>query len=109
MLRGLRDRVFAWARSETQPRAGLDLLEDVFTSADLLRGISLRQELRAHDRALVAELLKVVSLPSVTADVDDFSRLEGIDDEIDSLLVRGKREGFGRVASALRARLARIF
>lgn len=106
MLRGLRDRVFAWARSDKDPRAGLHLLEDVFTSADLLRGINLRQELRAHDRALVAELVRGGRLSAgTTSQVDAFSRIEGMDDEIDALLERGKREGFGLVEDMLRARL----
>lgn len=105
MLRGLRDRVFAWARSDKDPRAGLDLLEDVFTSADLLRGINQRQELRAHDRALVAELVRGVRFTSGTPQTEAFSRIEGMDDEIDALLERGKREGFGLVENALRARL----
>lgn len=105
MLRGLRDRVFAWARSEKDPRAGLDLLEDVFTSADLLRGINQRQELRAHDRALVSELARVVSYASGAAPLEAFARIEGMDDEVDALLERGKREGFGLVQDALRARL----
>lgn len=106
MLRGLRDRVFAWARSDKDPRAGLDLLEDVFTSADLLRGINQRQELRAHDRALVADLVRAARFTSGTPQVDAFSRIEGMDDEIDSLIEHGKREGFGLVETALRARLA---
>lgn len=105
MLRGLRDRVFAWARSDKDPRAGLDLLEDVFTSADLLRGINQRQELRAHDRALVAELVRGVRFTSGTPQTEAFSRIEGMDDEIDALLERGEREGFGLVENALRARL----
>jgi hypothetical protein len=89
ILRRLRERAFAWARTDRAVREGLNLLEDVWTSADLLRDINRRQELRAHDAALVMDLLAgPASDPAAW-----FARLDtlaGLDDALDVLVERAR-------------------
>ncbi len=105
MLRSLRDRVFEWARGDRGVQAGLQVLGDVFTSADLLRGINQRQELRAHDRSVIATLLAFGD----QADGSDMVlRLEGLDDELDRILERRSQDGISAVREALLARLTEL-
>lgn len=105
MLRGLRDRVFAWARGEREVQAGLEMLGDVFTCADLLREINRRQELRAHDRSVIATLLAFGD----QADGSDMVlRLEGLDDELDRILEERTKYGIAVVRGALLARLTEL-
>lgn len=107
LLRRLQQRVLLWARSAREVERGLELLHDVWTSADLLRGINRRQELRVHDAALVAELS---ALPGadLSAWLSRFAGLEGFDDELDALVERAQVElERSRVASIL-ARLAEL-
>jgi hypothetical protein len=105
MLRSLRDRVFDWARGDRSVLAGLQVLGDVFTSADLLRGINQRQELRAHDRSVIATLLAFGD----QADSSDMVlRLEGLDDALDELLERRTKDGVDAVRDALQARLTEL-
>jgi hypothetical protein len=105
MLRSLRDRVFEWARSERNIRAGQHVLEDVYTSADLLRGINHRQELRAHDRSVIATLL---AFGDQADGADMVLRLEGLDDALDDLLERRSKEGVLAVRAALQKRLSEL-
>jgi hypothetical protein len=90
LLRRLRERALEWARHQGPREVGLQLIEDLWTSADLLRGINQRQELRAHDAALIQEL---TSFPA-TDPIAWFKRLEaltGLDDALDALIERGRR------------------
>lgn len=56
VLRRLRERALHWARHDRRPTTGLQLIEDLWTTGDLLRGINQRQELQQHDRALARRL-----------------------------------------------------
>ena len=103
MLRSLRDRIFAWARGERDVQAGLQVLGDVFTSADLLRGINQRQELRVHDRSVVAT---VVGLGEQPDGLELALRLEGLDDQLDLLLERRAKHGDAAIRLELLARVA---
>jgi hypothetical protein len=89
VLRNLRERALAWARSDRGVRTGLHLLEDVRTCGDLMRGINRRQELRAHDRAL---LDRVGAGPhaqlAIERWLDALDPLFGLDDALDDLLAR---------------------
>lgn len=86
VLRALRERVLAWARGDRVPRDGERLLDDVWAAVSLMRGISRRPELVAHDRALLAALAGV---PAPDANWHaDAQRLLGRDHEIDRLLVQ---------------------
>lgn len=89
LFRRLRDRILDWAAHGKPLAGGLELLEDLWTSSDLLRGINRRQELHAHDVALVHALSR-----GPEADPADwFARLEpllGVDDLLDKLIERGR-------------------
>jgi hypothetical protein len=87
LLRRLQERVLAWARSDKCTDRGLELLEDVWTSADLLRGINRRQELRAHDGALIEELC-CGSGGDAQAWLARVRPLFGLDDQLDALIDR---------------------
>lgn len=84
MLRGLRARAFAWARGARVIEDGLSVLEDIHTSADLLRGINQRQELRVHDWDTLARLPGARENERVVL----LMRLEGLDDELDRFIDR---------------------
>lgn len=84
-LRELRDRAFAWAKGSRDVADGLALIEDLHTSADILRKINERSELRAHDRAVFSAV--------EAAQSDDERRsllvpVLGRDDELDALVAR---------------------
>ena len=105
MLRGLRERILEWARGEKAAQRGLELMGDVETTADLLRGINQRQEVRLHDRALVARL-GALGPDDANAEVAaDLARLEGLDDALDQVLTSAGsttlRELWPRVAACL--------
>jgi hypothetical protein len=86
LLRALHRRVLAWARTDRSTEAGLQLLNDTRTCADLLRGINCRQEIRAHDRALIEQL----SAGPTGGDGEEWSQrldlLFGLDDRLDALI-----------------------
>ena len=84
LLRSQRARLLEWSRSGKPRAAGLQLLEDISTSASLLRDINRRQELRAHDSKLIAELLSGQSLDRA-AWLTGLARLAGRDDVLDRL------------------------
>ncbi|HEY0987851.1 MAG TPA: 30S ribosomal protein S5 [Kofleriaceae bacterium] len=89
VLRALRDRALHWARGDRSVAAGLHLLDDVWTCGDLLRGINRRQELREHDRALIAVLGRGPDSDTAAW----FARLDalvGLDDELDAVLDRAR-------------------
>lgn len=87
LLRQQRERLLDFARAGKPTNAGIQLLEDLFTCADLLRDINRRQELRAHDVALMREL--VAEAPRERADwLAGLERLAGLDDTLDGLAAR---------------------
>jgi hypothetical protein len=107
-LRGLQRRALAWARDDKSSRGGLRLLSDVWTCADLLRGINQRQELKVHDAALIQSLrLGPAGDPGEWR--ARLERLTGLDDELDALLerTRGAAE-LADVVVEIRARLAQL-
>jgi hypothetical protein len=85
VLRRLRERALAWARHDRGVSSGQQLIADLWTSGDLLRGINLRQELQHHDRELVARLAG-----GPRGDPAEwFASLEplfGMDDHLDAIL-----------------------
>lgn len=84
LLRRQRDRLLDWAHAGKPTQAGVQLLEDIFTCADLLKDINRRQELRAHDLGLIRELVG-----DTTREREDWlvklDRLAGLDDTLDDL------------------------
>ena len=87
LLSRQKQRLLDWSRAGRPVASGLQLLEDIWTCADLLRDINRRQEIRRHDELLIRELLH----PSSQRQNDWPSRLErltGLDDELDALIVR---------------------
>jgi hypothetical protein len=85
LLCRLQERLLTWARSEQSIASGLQLLDDVRTCANLLGGINRRQELRAHDCALV-EQLYAGPAGDTSEWLARFAPLGGLDDVLDSLL-----------------------
>lgn len=89
VLRRLRERVLAWARERKSVVEGQRILADVATTADLLRGINRRQELRAHDRG-VLERTADGPTHDVRAWLAALDLLIGLDDALDDLLARAR-------------------
>jgi hypothetical protein len=94
VLRRLRERALYWARHDRGAASGLQLIEDLFTCGDLLRGINLRQELQQHDRARV-ETLANGPVDDVASWFAELAPLFGMDDRLDAILdaVRGEVPG----------------
>ena len=107
LLRGLHERILLWARSGQAEDEGLQLLNDVITSADLLRGINRRQELRSHDCALIGQLLGEPAVPAGDW-LTRIAALCGLDDELDALVERAQSEMNVTAIEALRARLGQL-
>jgi hypothetical protein len=84
LLRRQHERLLEWSRAGRPRDSGLQLLEDISTSASLLRDINRRQELRDHDTELIRTLLADPSLDRAgwLAGLD---RLAGLDDALDRL------------------------
>lgn len=93
LLSQQRDRLLDWSRAGRPAASGLQLLEDIWTCADLLRDINRRQELCAHDQGLVRELLHPAAQGGVLW-VIRLERLLGLDDELDRLIARASK-GYG--------------
>jgi hypothetical protein len=87
LLRSQRERLLEWSRAGKPRAAGLQLLEDIWTCASLLRDINRRQELRAHDTKVIGELLRGQSLDRADWLIG-LARLAGLDDSLDSLTAR---------------------
>ena len=98
LLRRQRERLLGWAHAGKSARLGLELLEDIMTSADLLRDINQRQELRAHDSALIRLLLEQPP-DEHTEWLAQLDRLRGLDDRLDALI----HEHRGETGAASRA------
>jgi hypothetical protein len=84
LLRRQRDRLLGWAHAGKPTQAGRQLLDDIFTCAALLRHIDRRQELRAHDSALIYELVADPPLDRQSW-LAQLEKLAGLDDELDAL------------------------
>jgi hypothetical protein len=84
LLRNQHARLLDWSRSGKPRAAGLQLLEDISTSASLLRDINRRQELRTHDTELIRGLLTLQPLERADWLVS-LDRLVGLDDVLDRL------------------------
>jgi hypothetical protein len=85
LLRRQRERLLEWSRAGRTVSAGLEALEDIAICADLLRDISRRQELRAHDTELIRRLL-ADSNRELWAWLPELERLRGLDDQLDRLV-----------------------
>lgn len=84
LMRRMRDRLLDWAHAGKPTKAGEQLLDDIFTCADLLRDINRRQELRAHDQTLMRELVGD-SARDRAEWLTKLDRLAGLDDQLDAL------------------------
>lgn len=99
-LRSLRERALRWAREDRTTGTGLQILADVTACAELMRGINLRQELRAHDASLIASL-RTESLSPVEWHAR-CAALFGLDDQLDEDLVNAGEPSAETVARAMR-------
>lgn len=90
LLSQQRDRLLAWSRAGHPASSGLELLEDIWTCADLLRDINRRQELCVHDQELIRELLHPATQGGPIW-VTRLERLVGLDDELDRLIARASK------------------
>jgi len=86
LLRGLRERILAWSKSDQSLEAGTELLADVWATAELLRNINRRQELRAHDAELLSALSCGPDPGDESAWMARFEPLLGFDDALDRLM-----------------------
>jgi hypothetical protein len=84
LMRRMRDRLLDWAHAGKPTKSGEQLLEDIFTCADLMRDINRRQELRAHDQTLMRELVGD-SARDRAEWLTKLDRLAGLDDQLDAL------------------------
>ena len=107
LLRRLQERLLLWARSERTISCGLELLDDVWTCADLLRDINRRQELKAHDLTLMQHL---TSAPNdVTPDwLEQIELLFGLDNTLDLLIDQSQADPSPELVQQLRLRLAQL-
>jgi hypothetical protein len=85
VLRRLRERALAWARHDRDVLGGQQLIDDLFTSGDLLRGINLRQELQHHDRELAVRLAESPR-DDLVAWFGELDALFGMNDHLDAIL-----------------------
>ena len=109
MLRRQHLRLLEWSRSGKPRTAGLQLLEDISTSATLLRDINRRQELRAHDAELLRALL--TRQPLARAEwLVHLDRLIGLDDALDRLVaqLRTSPSAYTEIVAELVTRLSAL-
>jgi hypothetical protein len=107
LLRSQRARLLEWSRSGKPRAAGLQLLEDISTVASLLRDINRRQELRAHDTKVIADLLTGKSLDRA-AWLTGLARLAGLDDSLDRLTAQLRATQGVEVLDAILAQLSQL-
>lgn len=105
LLRRQHERLLEWSRSGKPRAAGLQLLEDICTSASLLRDINRRQELRAHDTELIGALLASQSLDRADW-LASLDRLIGLDDSLDRLTAQLRAAPGEEIVGEICARLA---
>lgn len=107
LLRRLQERLLLWARSDRAVERGLEVLDDVWTCADLLRDISRRQELKVHDLALLRQLTSA-STEASEPWLNQLGQLFGLDDALDLLIDQGRTALSADVVRQLQARLAQL-
>jgi hypothetical protein len=107
LLRSQHVRLLEWSRSGKPRAAGLQLLEDLSTSASLLRDINRRQELRAHDTDLIRALLATPPLDR-TNWLIQLDRLIGLDDALDRLASQLRTSPGSTVVVDIVARLSAL-
>jgi hypothetical protein len=112
LLLGLQARIISWLRGPESFRRGADVVADVRSTADLLMGINLRQELRAHDRAAVRAGLLTRPSPqeshAVRLWLASLRDLRGRDEELDDQLERAQRGALPEAIAPTRAALERL-
>lgn len=107
LLRRLQERLLLWARSGRAVTSGLELLDDVWTCADLLRDINRRQELKVHDVSLLRQLTCAASNTSEHW-LHQLEPLFGLDDALDLLIDQSQVNPSPDLVRQLRARLAHL-
>lgn len=95
-LRDIQRRILDWLRHDKDPTAGLRLWQDLVSFMRMLSQVNRRQELVAHDRSVVREALARVKNSEGASLSEDtltlLASLEGLDEEIDQLLISKNRE-----------------
>jgi len=91
MFQKLQKRVLDWLHNRDATESGAHIYEDIVTSANLLRSINMRQELKEHDRNLVIAAVKSLNAGSsdphaVRTLLAELEVLRGRDNELTSLL-----------------------
>jgi hypothetical protein len=107
LLRSQHARLLEWSRSGKPRAAGLQLLDDLSTSASLLRDINRRQELRAHDTDLIRALLATPPLDR-TDWLTQLDPLIGLDDALDRLTAQLRAARGNELAVEILARLSSL-
>lgn len=108
-LRELQRRLLAWFRSERDEADGICIWRDLDSFVHILADVNRRQELRDHDARIVRKALAAISAtmelvpPSIMSSPE---RLNGLDEEVDSLLESRAADNAGSWRQPL-ARLAR--
>ncbi len=111
-IRRLQKRIAAWLSGEGDgsDESGLRLWEDLVSFARLLTKVNDREELREHDRQVVAAACRMLLDPQrpvarlTDGQLKELERLEGRDDELDQVL----RQGSQLAVQELRAPLERL-
>lgn len=107
LLRHLQERLLLWARSGRAVTSGLELLDDVWTCADLLRDINRRQELKVHDASLLRQLNCATS-DTPEHWLQQLDPLFGLDDALDLLIDQSQVDPSPDLVRQLRARLNQL-
>jgi hypothetical protein len=105
-MRELQRRLLEWFRTERDPVHGHRLWQDIDCFVRMLADVNQRQELREHDARVIEQAWARVSADEVLSreTLQSLESLEGLDDELDALLVADEREDAGK----WRASLARL-
>jgi hypothetical protein len=95
-IRALQKRISLWLREENRDlRKGQIIWTELMTFVNLLAQISHRQELHEYDRKVISSVFSALyadaSRPkTIPAEVlEELQTLEGLDDELDSLILQG--------------------
>jgi hypothetical protein len=114
-MRELRRRISAWVVSDPPDLVtGRRLWQDIVGFAELIKQVSHRQELRQHDRALLRrayhQLFGRTPHPKDLPEdmLHQLGALEGLDDDLDTLLARGERGDLARWRDAMTRTLHRL-
>jgi hypothetical protein len=107
LLRRLQQRLLLWAHGERSVKPGLELLDDVWTCADLLRDISRRQELKVHDLSLLRQL-SAGPLDASEQWLGQLAPLYGLDDALDQLVEQQRLKPCHDTVREIQARLAAL-